>query len=116
MTENERLTVIVEANEAFRELILIDAAKHIKQALVTVNGVETVFPITKTVIRDGFFKHYVELEDEPIGTVEKVIVTNENGIHLGVAFPDYEKGDDGWQMAFKWLVDIKQKVEDDNGI
>lgn len=112
MVADERDTVIVEANETFRELILLDAAKHIKQALVIVNGEEHLFPITKTVIRDGFFKHYIELEDEPIGTVEEVRVLNENGVPLGVAYPMYEKGDDGWQMAFKWKVTIEQKVED----
>lgn len=85
------------------------AATIAKKAIVTIDGQEYEYPITKTVIRYGFLKHYIEIEDEPVGNIEKAVLVNENGIPLITGEGLIEKGDDGWQIAFKMYV----KVEDD---
>ncbi len=95
----------------FEDLIRQDASRHIKKAIVTINGAEYEYPIIKTVIRDGFFKHYIEVEDEPIGTVEKAVAVDEFGRALMTENVNFEKGDDGWQMAFKIKVQISEEVE-----
>lgn len=82
-----------------------------KKALVTIEGIEYAYPITKTVIRDGFLKHYIEIEDEPIGNIEKAVLVNENNIPLITGEGIIEKGDDGWQMAFKMFVLVKEEGE-----
>lgn len=96
------------------ENFYVDEARRLiatiaKKAIVTINGVEYEYPITKTVIRDGFLKHYIEIEDEPVGNIEKAVLVNENGVPLVTGEGLIEKGDDGWQIAFKMYV----KVEDD---
>lgn len=78
-----------------------------KKAMVTINGSEYEYPVVKTVIRDGFLKHYIEIEDEPIGDIEKAILMNENNIPLVTGEGLIEKGDDGWQIAFKLFVEVK---------
>ena len=83
------------------------AATIAKKAIVTIEGVEYEYPITKTVIRDGFFKHYIEIEDEPVGNIEKAVLVNENGVPLTTAEGLIEKGDNGWQFAFKMFVEVK---------
>lgn len=78
-----------------------------KKAIVTIDGQEYEYPITKTVIRDGFFKHYIEIEDEPVGNIKKAVLVNENGIPLYTDTTLIEKGDNGWQIAFKLYVTVK---------
>lgn len=96
------------------EPFYVDEARRLiatiaKKAIVTVEGQEYEYPITKTVIRDGFLKHYIEIEDEPVGDIQKAVLVNENGVPLITGEGLIEKGDDGWQIAFKMYV----KVEDD---
>lgn len=93
----------------FEDLIRRDAARHIKKAIVTIDGEDYEYPITKTVIRDGFFKHYIEVEDDPIGTVEKAVAVDEFGRALITQNPNFLKGDEGWQMAFKVSVKIQEE-------
>ena len=80
-----------------------------KKALVTIAGVEYEYPITKTVIRDGFLKHYIEIEDEPVGDIEKAVLVTANNVPLITGTGLIEKGDDGWQMAFKLFVTVSQE-------
>ena len=89
------------------------AATIAKKAIVTIDGQEYEYQITKTVIRDGFLKHYIEIEDEPVGNIEKAVLVNENGIPLITGEGLIEKGDDGWQIAFKMYVKADDKAEDD---
>lgn len=80
-----------------------------KKAIVTIDGESYEYPITKTVIRDGFFKHYIEIEDEPIGNIERMILVNENGIDLYVDDTLIEKGQNGWQVSFKTFLLISDE-------
>ncbi len=98
----------------FEEMIRLEASKHIKKAIVTINGQQHEYPVTKTVIRDGFFKHYIEVEDEPIGIIERAVAVDENGQELIVQEPNFDKGDEGWQMAFKVLIVAKDEQEEGN--
>ena len=82
-----------------------------KKAFVTIEGVTYEYPITKTVIRDGFLKHYIEIEDEPVGNIEKAVLTNANGVPLITGTGIIEKGDDGWQIAFKLFVIVSESEE-----
>lgn len=95
----------------FENLLLQHASKHVKSAIVTINGTEYEFPITKTVVRDGFFKHYVEIEDEPSGTIEKAVAVDEYKRPLMTQEPMFNKGDDGWQIAFKVKVSVLEGGE-----
>lgn len=100
-------------NFAYRiEDFYIDEARRLiatiaKKAIATIEGIEYEYPITKTVIRDGFLKHYIEIEDEPIGNIEKAVLVNENNIPLITGEGFIEKGDDGWQMAFKMFIKVE---------
>lgn len=94
----------------FEDLIRQDASKHIKKAIITINGFDYEYPIIKTVIRDGFFKHYIEVEDEPVGTIEKAVAVDEFGRALMTEVVNFEKGDDGWQMAFKIKVNVIEEA------
>lgn len=85
------------------------AAAIAKKATVTIAGVDYNYPITKTVIRDGFFKHYIEIEDEPVGNIEKAVLLDENNIELYVDDTLIEKGRDGWQIAFKTFLLISNE-------
>ena len=98
----------------FEDLIRQEAARHIKKAIVTINGQEYEYPVTKTVIRDGFFKHYIEVSDEPAGVIEKAVAIDEYGRALITQEPHFDKGDDGWQIAFKVVVQIKEDEDNDN--
>lgn len=83
-----------------------------KKAVVTIEGQEYEYPITKTVIRDGFLKHYIEIEDEPVGNIQKAVLVNENGVPLITGEGIIEKGDDGWQMAFKMFVVVQEEGDE----
>ena len=100
----------------FEDLIRQEAARHIKKAIVTINGQEYEYPVTKTVIRDGFFKHYIEVSDEPVGVIEKAVAIDEYGRALITQEPHFDKGDDGWQIAFKVAVTIKEEETKDENI
>lgn len=96
----------------------IDEARRLiatvaKKAIVTIEGIEYEYPITKTVIRDGFLKHYIEIEDEPYGNIEKAVLVNENGVPLIVGEGIIEKGDNGWQIAFKMFVKVQEEEGDE---
>lgn len=86
-----------------------------KKAVVTIEGVEYDYPITKTVNRDGFFKHYIEVEDEPVGNIERIVLMNENDIPLAEGTGLIEKDDEGWQFAFKVFVTLQEKEGELNG-
>ena len=91
------------------------AATIAKKAIVTIAGEDYVYPITKTVERDGFFKHYLEVEDEPIGDIERTVLVNENDIPLAIGEGIIEKGDEGWQFAIKVFVSLDKKERELNG-
>lgn len=82
-----------------------------KKAVVTINGQEYEYPITKTVNRDGFFKHYIEIEDEPVGDIERIVLTNEYDVPLASGTGLIEKDDEGWQFAFKVFVTLQEEEE-----
>lgn len=88
------------------------AATIAKKAFVTIDGEEYAYPITKTVNRDGFFKHYIEVEDEPVGDIERIVLTTEHDVPLATGTGLIEKGDDGWQFAFKAFVTLQEGDED----
>ncbi|MEK4713484.1 hypothetical protein [Sporosarcina sp. FSL K6-5500] len=87
------------------------AATIAKKAIITIAGQEYEYPITKTVIRDGFLKHYIEIEDEPVGDIEKAVLVNENNVPLASGTGLIEKGDEGWQFAFKAFVLLQEERE-----
>lgn len=89
------------------------ASSIAKDAVVTVNGEDYVYPIAKTVMEDTFFKHYIEIEDEPIGNIEKIVLRNENEIPLATGVGLIEKDDEGWHLAFK--IYFEEKVMADDG-
>lgn len=84
------------------------ASSVAKDAVVTINGNEHVYPISKTVIENDFFKHYIEIEDEPIGDVDRIVLRNEDEAPLAVGEGNIEKDNEGWHMAFKFC--FKEKV------
>lgn len=86
-----------------------------KKAIVTIAGQEYVYPITKTVNRDGFFKHYIEIEDEPVGNIERAVLVNEHNIPLATGAGLIEKDNEGWQFAFKVFVSLETKEGVVNG-
>ncbi|RIJ63595.1 hypothetical protein [Rummeliibacillus sp. POC4] len=96
-------------NEFYAEESRRLIASIAKKAFITINGAEYEYPITNTVIRDGFLKHYIEIEDEPAGNIEKAVLVNENGIPLVTGTGIIEKGDDGWQIAFKMFVKVQEE-------
>ncbi len=83
-----------------------------KKAIVTIEGQDYEYPIAKTVIRDGFLKHYIEIEDEPYGNIEKAVLVNGNGVPLITGEGIIEKGDDGWQIAFKMFVSVQEEEDE----
>ena len=87
-----------------------------KRAIVTIDGTDHEYPITKTVIRDGFFKHYIEVEDEPVGDITSVILVNENNVPLARGEGLIEKGSKGWQFAFKRFVLMEEEETANDGI
>lgn len=89
------------------------ASSVAKDAEVVIDGIEYVYPIVKTVIEDIFFKHYIEIEDEPIGNIESITLRNENEIALAKGEGLIEKDDEGWHMAFKLYFEEKKVT--DNG-
>ena len=86
-----------------------------KKAIVTIAGEDYEYLITKTVNRDGFFKHYIEIEDEPVGDIERAVLVNEHDIPLASGEGLIEKDDEGWQFAFKVFVSLETKEGAVNG-
>ena len=84
-----------------------------KKAVVTIDGEEYEYPITKTVNRDGFYKHYIEVEDEPVGDITEIVLMNENNIPLARGKGLIEKGSKGWQFSFKRYVLLEERGETD---
>lgn len=80
-----------------------------KKAIITIEGIEYEYPITKTVIRDGFFKHYIEIEFDPAGDIQLAVLVNENGIELYADDTLIQKGRKGWQIAFKTFLLISDE-------
>lgn len=100
--------------QPFYQNVMRNMASSIaKDAAVVIEGEEYVYPITKTVIEGNFFKHYIEIEDEPIGNIEKVTLRNENQIALAIGEGLIEKDDEGWHMAFKLYFEEKEVEQDD---
>lgn len=84
------------------------AAGIAEKAIITIEGEDYEYPIVKTVIRDGFFKHYIEVEFDPSGNIEKSILVNENGIPLYTDNTLIEKGRNGWQISFKTFLLVSE--------
>lgn len=89
-----------------------DAAKKPQNAIVTIEGQDYTYPVTKTVVRDGFLKVYIEVEDEPVGNVTKALLVNANNVPLARGSGLIEKGDEGWQFSFKLFVTMKEAADD----
>lgn len=85
------------------------AASIAKKAIVTIAGEDYEYPIVKTVIRNGFFKHYISVEDEPVGDIERAVLVNENGIPLQTDDTLIEKGRNGWMISFKVFLLISDE-------
>lgn len=95
--------------EPFYGTVMRNMASSVaKDAAVVIDGQEYIYPITKTVIEDNFFKHYIEIEDEPIGDIEKITLRNENEIALSTGVGLIEKGNEGWHAAFKIYFEEKE--------
>lgn len=95
--------------QPFYENVMRNMASSIaKDAAVVIDGQEYVYPIIKTVIEANFFKHYIEIEDEPIGNIESITLRNENEIALATGVGLIEKEDEGWHMAFKLYFEEKK--------
>ncbi|MEK5069825.1 hypothetical protein [Sporosarcina sp. FSL K6-1508] len=84
-------------------------------AIITIDGEGYEYPIAATVERDGFFKHYFEVEDEPVGNIERIELFTQSGASLGSGNGYIEKGDDGWQIAIKLFVVLKEEASEDAG-
>ncbi|MEK4025774.1 hypothetical protein [Sporosarcina sp. FSL W7-1283] len=113
---DERETIRFVPNEFY-----IDTGRHLfasiaNYAMITIAGAEYRYPIASTVIRDGFFKHYFDVEDEPIGNIERLELYDVNGGLLGETVGGViEKDDDGWSIAIKLFV-ILDETEVEGGI
>lgn len=81
-------------------------------AIITIDGENYQYPIAETVNRDGFFKHYFDVEDEPVGNIERIELFTESGASLGSGVGYIEKGDDGWQIAIKLFVLLREDKDD----
>ena len=78
-------------------------------AMITIAGEEYRYPIAETVIRDGFFKHYFDIEDEPIGNIEALTLYDAAGAELGsITGGVIEKDDDGWSISIKLFVILEE--------
>lgn len=97
-------------------LIQQDLNRHFNKAKVTINGIEEEYEIYETIIRDNVVKKYVYIEDEPQGLIERACLVDQYGRELIIQEPNLEKGQDGWIISFKIVIEIKdESVVNGNG-
>lgn len=106
---NERELIRFVPNEHYIDTgrrLFAGIADH---AMITIAGEEYRYPIAETIIRDGFFKHYFDVEDEPIGDIEKLRLYDINGALLGETEGGViEKDDEGWSISIKLFVILEE--------
>lgn len=90
-------------------LIQQDLNRHFNKARVTINGIEDEYEIYETIIRDNIIKKYVYIEDEPQGLIERAVLVDQYGRELIVQEPNLQKGQDGWIISFKLIIEIKDE-------
>lgn len=89
--------------------ILNFVSNSIKGAKVTVNGVEKEFPIWKTKFAKDTVRKYVKLGTEERGLITKAALVDVQGREWAVENYDYEKGQDGFILAFPFTQMIVTK-------
>lgn len=70
-----------------------------KKAMVTIDGQEEAFPISKTVREGDVIKRYIVLEDE-LGLITESRLVDSQGRTLESHSTNVEKGPDGFMIAF----------------
>lgn len=96
------------------DLLKQDAVNYFKKAIVTIDGTEYEYPIERTIVKENEFKHYIYVQDEPVGVIEKVVMLDELDRELMIKEPNFNKGDEGWYIAFKVRITIEEVEEDGN--
>ncbi|WP_110113277.1 hypothetical protein [Bacillus sp. CGMCC 1.16541] len=95
----------------FVDLLKQDAVRYFKKAIVTIDGVDYEYPIDTTIVKENEFKHYIYVQDEPVGVINKVVMLDELDRELMIKEPNFNKGDDGWYIAFKVKINIEEVEE-----
>ena len=98
--------------ETYTERALLAVSQIIKKAYIRVDGVYYLYNIAKTVIRDGFYKLYFEVDSDPVGRIDKVVAVDDVGVPLWGDNFDINKDDEGWHLAIKaQLIHVDQTKE-----
>ena len=109
----ERRTIRFVPNEYYLEEARRRIAAIANYAMITINGEDYHYPIAASVNRDGFFKHYFDIEDEPVGDIEKLKLYDVNGAYLGETTDGIiEKDDNGWSISIKQFVTLEEGTVD----
>lgn len=98
--------------EAYTERALLAVSQIIKKAYIRVDGVYYLYNIAKTVIRDGFYKHYFEVDSDPVGNIDKAVAVDDAGVPLWGGNFDVKKDDEGWHLAIKARLEhVDQSIQ-----
>ena len=85
----------------YTEQALQAVSKLIKKTMIKIEGQYYEYPISKTIIQDDFYKHYFEVDSDPVGRIERAVAIDENGVPLWADNFDIQKDDNGWHLAIK---------------
>lgn len=87
--------------EIYTERALLAVSQLIKKAYIRIDGSYYLYKISKTVIRDGFYKIYFEVDSDPVGHIDRVVAVDDAGVALWGGSFDVAKDDEGWHLAIK---------------
>lgn len=102
--------------ETYTERALLAVSQIIKKAYIRIDGVYYLYNIAKTVIRDGFYKHYFEIDSDPIGTIDKAVAVDDAGVPLWGGNFDVKKDDEGWHLAIKARLEHVDESNQTGGV
>lgn len=97
--------------DIYTERALLAVSQIIKKAFIRVDGVYYQYNIAKTVIRDGFYKLYFEVDSDPAGTIDRVVAVDDSNIPLWGDEFDVKKDDEGWHLAIKARLEHIDETE-----
>lgn len=97
-----------EENKLLLSLVMQDTMNHFEKVKMIINGEEIICPITLRVFEDDYIKVYAEIEDEPAGMVEQAVLLDKYDRALHTKIVDFDKGTDGWHVAFKFNFEITE--------
>lgn len=98
-----------DENKLLLSLVMQDTINHFDRVKMVIDGQEIIRPITLRVMEDDFIKVYAEIEDEPAGIVERAILLDKYDRALHVKEVNFDKGYDGWHVAFKFKFAITEE-------